>query len=77
MITHLAYFVAAWLFAVGLYGIVTSRHMVHLVICISVVQSSSYVLLLTIGYRMGAAAPILPIFRPALRRWIPWCRRSC
>ena len=56
--THLPYFVAAWLFCVGLYGVVTSRHLVHLIICLSVVQSSTYVLLLTIGFRAGGAAPI-------------------
>ena len=55
---HLPYYVAAWLFVVGLYGVITSRHMVHLVICLTVVQSSTYVLLLTIGYRAGAAAPV-------------------
>jgi multicomponent Na+:H+ antiporter subunit C len=55
---HPAYFVAAWLFVVGIYGIVTSRHLVHLVLCLSVVQASTYVLLLAIGYRGGARAPI-------------------
>ncbi len=55
--THLPYLVAVWLFVVGLYGIVTSRNMLHLIICLSVVQSSTYVLLLAIGYRAGAAAP--------------------
>ena len=54
----LAYGVAAWLFVVGLWGIVTSRNLVHLVICLSVVQSSTYVLLLAVGYRDGGAAPI-------------------
>jgi multicomponent Na+:H+ antiporter subunit C len=56
--SFLPYFVAAWLFIVGLYGIVTSRNFVHLIICLSVVQSSSYVLLLAIGYRTGATAPV-------------------
>lgn len=55
---HLGYMVAAWLFVVGLYGVVTSRNAVHLVICLSVIQSSTYVLLLAIGYRTGAAAPV-------------------
>jgi multicomponent Na+:H+ antiporter subunit C len=67
--THLAYFVAAWLFIVGLYGIVTSRHLVHLVICLTVVQSSTYVLLMAIGYRAGAAAPVfadIPVGTPAV-----------
>ena len=54
----LPYAVAAWLFLVGLYGIVTSNNLIHLVVCLSVVQASTYVLLLAIGYRSGAAAPI-------------------
>lgn len=52
------YLVAAWLLGIGLYGIVTSRNLIHLVLCLSVVQSSTYVLLLALGYRNGAAAPI-------------------
>ncbi len=66
---HLGYFAAAWLFSVGLYGIVTSRHLVHMAICLAVVQSSTYVLLLTIGYRSGAAAPVfadIPLGTPAV-----------
>jgi multicomponent Na+:H+ antiporter subunit C len=56
--TALAYGVAAWLFVIGLYGVVTSRHLVHLVVCLGVLQASTYVLLLAIGYRDGATAPI-------------------
>ena len=56
--SFLPYAVAAWLFLIGLYGIVTSRHLVHLIVCLTVVQSSSYVLLLAIGYLAGAQAPI-------------------
>lgn len=56
--SHLPYAVAAWLLLVGLYGIVSSRNLVHLVICLSVVQSSTYVLLLAIGFRSRAAAPV-------------------
>jgi multicomponent Na+:H+ antiporter subunit C len=52
------YAVAAWLLLAGLYGVVTSRHLVHLVICLSVAQASTYVLLLAIGYRTGGRAPI-------------------
>ncbi len=62
--THLAYFVSVWLFCVGLYGVVTSRNMIHLIICLSVVQSSTYVLLLTIGYRTGAPAPVFADIPP-------------
>ena len=62
--THAPYLVAVWLFAVGLYGVVTSRNLVHLIICLTVVQSSTYVLLLTIGYRLGAAAPVFADIPP-------------
>jgi multicomponent Na+:H+ antiporter subunit C len=54
----LPYVVVAWLFLVGLYGVVTSRNLIHLVVCISVIQSSTYLLLLAIGYRQGATAPV-------------------
>lgn len=53
-----AYFLAGWLFFVGLYGVVTSRNFIHLVMCLGVLQSSTYVLLLEIGYKVGGRAPI-------------------
>lgn len=58
MLSLLPWAVAAWLAGIGLYGIVTSRNYVHLVGCISVVQSATYVLLLAAGYRWNASAPI-------------------
>lgn len=54
----LPWLVAAWLFGIGVYGIVTSRHFVHLVGCLTVCQSSTYVLLLGLGYRWNAVAPV-------------------
>ena len=54
----LAYLVAVWLLLVGLYGVVTSRHLVHLALCLTVTQSSTYVLLLAIGYVRGGGPPI-------------------
>jgi multicomponent Na+:H+ antiporter subunit C len=57
-VSLLPYVVAVWLFAIGLYGIVTSRNLIHLAICLSVVQSSTYVLLLAIGFRSTGTAPI-------------------
>ena len=62
--TVLAYGVAAWLFLIGLVGIVRSRNLIGVVICVSVVQSSTYVLLLAIGYRSGAKAPIFADIKP-------------
>jgi multicomponent Na+:H+ antiporter subunit C len=54
----LPWLVAAWLFGIGIYGIVTSRNYVHLIGCLSVCQSATYVLLLSIGYKWNAGAPI-------------------
>jgi multicomponent Na+:H+ antiporter subunit C len=53
------YAVAAWLFVIGLWGVVRSRHLVRTVLSLTVVQSSTYVLLLAVGYRGGAKAPIV------------------
>ncbi len=61
--------VVAWILAVGLYGVVTSRHLVHQIVCLIVVQSSTYVLLLGVGYRTGAVAPYfydIPVHTPAV-----------
>jgi multicomponent Na+:H+ antiporter subunit C len=57
-VSYLPYLLAAWLLLVGLYGVVTSRNLVHLSVCLTVTQSSTYVLLLAIGYRKGGTAPI-------------------
>ena len=59
------YLVAVWLLGIGLYGVITSRHLVHLVLCISVMQASTYVLLLGIGYRTGGKAPIFVDIPPS------------
>jgi multicomponent Na+:H+ antiporter subunit C len=56
--SFLPYAVAGWLFFVGLYGVVTTRNYIHLALCLTVMQSSTYVLLLAIGYRERAVAPI-------------------
>jgi multicomponent Na+:H+ antiporter subunit C len=54
----LPYLVAAWICVIGLYGIVTSKHLIHLALCLTVTQSSTYVLLLAIGYVQGGGPPI-------------------
>ena len=51
-------FVNIFLAAVGLYGVTTSKNFVQLVMCLSVVQSSTYVLILEVGYRVRATAPM-------------------
>ncbi len=54
----LPYFVAGWVCLVGLYGVVTSRNLIHLALCLTVTQSSTYLLLLMVGYVKGGGAPI-------------------
>lgn len=56
--SHLPYFVAAWLCLIGLYGIVTSRNLIHLIMCLTIVQAATYVLIIAIGFRYDAVAPI-------------------
>jgi multicomponent Na+:H+ antiporter subunit C len=56
-VSVLPFLVVAWLLGIGLYGIISSRNLIHQIICLIVTQSSTYVLLIGIGYRTGAAAP--------------------
>jgi multicomponent Na+:H+ antiporter subunit C len=63
----IVYAVAAWLFVIGLWGVVSSTHLVRTVLSLTVVQSSTYVVLLGVGYRAGAKAPIvadIPVHSP-------------
>jgi multicomponent Na+:H+ antiporter subunit C len=57
-VTVLAFGVVVWLVVIGLYGIVTSRNLIHLVVCLSVAQSASDVLILEIGYVSGGHDPV-------------------
>lgn len=63
----LPYLVAAWIFLVGCYGLATSRDLIHAVGCLAVCQSSTYVLLLAVGYRDGGTAPVFSDLRPGSR----------
>ncbi len=53
------YVLATLLLCTGIWGIVYQRTMIGQVVAFGVAQSSTYVLLLSIGFRYGAAAPIL------------------
>ena len=53
-----AYLVAGWLIVIGAFGIMYSRNLVHAVVCLSISQAGTYVLLLAIGYQWGAPAPV-------------------
>jgi multicomponent Na+:H+ antiporter subunit C len=63
----LPYLLAAWLLVIGLYGIVSSRNLIHLIVCVSLCQSATYVLLLAIGYKKHGTAPVFADI-PANRR---------
>ncbi len=58
MLNIFCYSIAAWVLLIGLYGVVTSRNLIHLVLCLSVMETSTYVLLTLIGYRVGGTAPV-------------------
>lgn len=67
--SFLPFAVAAWLFVIGLWGVVTSRHLVHMAVCLTVVQSSTYVLFLSVGYVSHGSAPVyadIPAVTPAV-----------
>ncbi|MFA9445308.1 NADH-quinone oxidoreductase subunit K [Egicoccus sp. AB-alg6-2] len=51
--------VAAWLVLVGLYGIVTTRDLLHAVLCTSLVHSGAWLLLVGVGYGAGTTAPVV------------------
>jgi multicomponent Na+:H+ antiporter subunit C len=69
-VTVLPYIVAVWLLAIGIWGVVTSRHLVHMVLCLGVAQSSTYVLLLAVGYRTGGNAPIISTTVPPSSQFV-------
>ncbi|HZT16744.1 MAG TPA: sodium:proton antiporter [Gaiellaceae bacterium] len=54
----LAYGVAGWICLVGFYGAIVSKNLIHLALCLTVIQSSTYILLLSIGYEKHGGAPI-------------------
>jgi len=66
-VTVIAYGVAGWLLLVGVYGIVRSHDAIHAVVCLSVAQSGSYVLLVAVGYqRGGVPRSSAPRYRPVV-----------
>ncbi len=75
--SYLPYAVAAWICLWGIAGVATSRNLIHLAVCLTVMQSSSYVLLLSVGYVKHGKAPILQAGRSsAPPPWTRSCRRS-
>lgn len=52
------YLAAIWLFVAGLYAVATSRNLIHMIVCLAIMQSSTYLMILAVGYRTGATAPV-------------------
>ena len=59
--SFLPFAIAAWLFLVGLYGIVSSRNLIRAILSLTVVQSATYLVLLGVGYSKGGQAPIFKL----------------
>ena len=62
--SFLPFAVAAWLFVIGLWGVVTSNHLIRTVLCLTVVQSATYLVLLGVGYVRGGKAPVVADISP-------------
>ena len=53
------YLGAGALFCLGLYVMVTRRNLIKIVMGLSLMEASSYVLLISMAYRRGSLAPVL------------------
>lgn len=53
------YLVAAALFCMGLYTVLTRRNMIKMVMGLSLMEASGYLLLVSLAYRAGSTAPVL------------------
>ncbi|MET9021733.1 sodium:proton antiporter [Actinopolymorpha sp. NPDC004070] len=56
---HVNYVAAAALFCVGLYAVLTRRNLLRMVMGLSLMESSTYLLLVSMAYRRGSTAPVL------------------
>jgi len=52
-------FLAIFLFLVGLYGVATKRNLIKIVIGLTIMEYATFLILALIGYRRGAAPPIV------------------
>jgi multicomponent Na+:H+ antiporter subunit C len=53
------YIAAGTVFCIGLYVVVTRRNLIKMIMGLSVMESSTYLLLISMGYRAGSTAPVL------------------
>lgn len=53
------YLAAAALFCAGLYTVLTRRNLIKMVMGLSLMESSTYLLFISLAYRAGSTAPVL------------------
>lgn len=53
------YLAAAALFCLGLYTVLTRRNLIKMVMGLSLMESSTYLLFISMAYRSGSTAPVL------------------
>jgi multicomponent Na+:H+ antiporter subunit C len=53
------YLVATFVFAAGLYTVLTRRNMIKMVMGLSLMEASTYLLFISMAYRSGSTAPVL------------------
>ncbi|MFC4911657.1 sodium:proton antiporter [Actinomadura gamaensis] len=53
------YLAAAALFCLGLHTVLTRRNIVRMVMGLSLMESSTYLLMISLAYRAGSTAPVL------------------
>lgn len=56
--TAYTYAVAVWIMLVGAFGMARSRNLIHAVVCLSVTQAGTYVVLLAVGFQRAATPPV-------------------
>lgn len=52
------YVAAVLLFLIGLYGVITQRNLVRILLNLGVMESATFLFLILVGYRSGGTAPI-------------------
>jgi len=57
--TTLLMLAALILFLLGVYGLLTNKHLIKLVICFNIMEAAVLIFLVALGHRQGAGVPIV------------------
>lgn len=52
------YLGAVLLFLIGLYGVLRHHNLLRMLLCLGLMESATYLMLISVGFRAGATAPI-------------------